>query len=511
MEQGTGKSKVTIDKITYLYQQGAIDSAIIISPNAVALQWVNEQFPTHFPYEDWNGLLWQGAKTKREKNKFEKYLNDKRFFLYSCNVEAFQHNNIPLFVNMMIRNRKTIIIVDESTRIKNGRRKPKRGKRAGAKRTNTILDLFEDVQHKGILTGTPTPNSPFDLWAQFEFLHKNFFDMDYFYFEHHHGIMLTTQNRDGKSYKTIMKEDVYAKAKRRLDKMETLDEKSLDELHVRSGVKIKDLLLIRRMDKYRPYKNMLQLKKKIAPVTVFIKKKDCLDLPPKVHEKLYCHMDKEQKAIYEKLKKEMMVEYAGEELAVTIKVVLYLRLQMITGGLFPFAKTDIKVGEDGEPVFNTYFDYKPIGSNAKLKVLLEDLEEVSVETSIIIWARFVGEVNIIADALVNAGHKVGKYYADASIDVIDQFKKREIRFLVATEKGAEGLNLQISTLHYFYSTSYRYDKHEQQQDRSHRIGQKNKVTYKYLICIDTLDVRVYEVLNRKQSLVQYFRSNPFTL
>jgi SNF2 family DNA or RNA helicase len=49
------------------------------------------------------------------------------------------------------------------------------------------------------------------------------------------------------------------------------------------------------------------------------------------------------------------------------------------------------------------------------------------------------------------------------------------------------------------------DKRLQAEDRSHRIGQTNKVLYKDLICKNTVDERVYEVLKRKENLIDFFR------
>ena len=93
--------------------------------------------------------------------------------MFSTNVEAYQFEKIHNYITPLLQG-KCFVVIDESAKIKNGCRK-KRGKRCGAKRTNTILDLFIDLRYKGILSGTPSPNSPFDLWSQFEFLKQNYF------------------------------------------------------------------------------------------------------------------------------------------------------------------------------------------------------------------------------------------------------------------------------------------------------------------------------------------------
>ena len=51
MEMGTGKSKVLIDNIVYLYEQGEIDFALIIAPKGVYRNWIEREIPQHFPDE----------------------------------------------------------------------------------------------------------------------------------------------------------------------------------------------------------------------------------------------------------------------------------------------------------------------------------------------------------------------------------------------------------------------------------------------------------------------------
>jgi len=48
MEMGTGKTKVTIDNIAYLYLQRKINSVLIIAPKSVYLNWETE-IEIHMP------------------------------------------------------------------------------------------------------------------------------------------------------------------------------------------------------------------------------------------------------------------------------------------------------------------------------------------------------------------------------------------------------------------------------------------------------------------------------
>ena len=48
MEMGTGKSKVLLDNIAMLYDQGKIDGALIIAPKGVIGTWYDQEIPSSF-------------------------------------------------------------------------------------------------------------------------------------------------------------------------------------------------------------------------------------------------------------------------------------------------------------------------------------------------------------------------------------------------------------------------------------------------------------------------------
>ena len=49
MDMGTGKSKVLIDNMCILYDNGHINSALIIAPKGVYGNWHHKELPTHLP------------------------------------------------------------------------------------------------------------------------------------------------------------------------------------------------------------------------------------------------------------------------------------------------------------------------------------------------------------------------------------------------------------------------------------------------------------------------------
>ncbi len=65
MEMGTGKSKVTIDNFAYLYDQGKIDSVLLVAPKGVYRNWIDREIPKHLPdHIRYTQAIWTAAKSK---------------------------------------------------------------------------------------------------------------------------------------------------------------------------------------------------------------------------------------------------------------------------------------------------------------------------------------------------------------------------------------------------------------------------------------------------------------
>jgi SNF2 family DNA or RNA helicase len=316
-----------------------------------------------------------------------------------------------------------------------------------------------------------------------------------------------------KTYHSVLDKKTFNIVKSKLSKIEKLTSTHLEDLALQMGMSTGDILIIRNMKEYSGYKNLDELREKISKITFFANKKDCIDIPDKVYETLYCSMNKEQTRIYKDLKSKMFSEYKGREISVINKVAMTIRLQMVAGGIFPYHEEhlaeDVDPTEDLEEYFkkmSSEFNSVAIEGSGKLEALVEDLECVPQDTSIIVWSRFRREIDTIVERLLLEGYSCEKYYGGSSYDTIERFKAKEVQILVANpQKGGEGLNLQVSTLHYFYSNSYRADSRLQAEDRSHRSGQINKVTYKDLVCKGTVDEVILESLKKKEDLINYFR------
>jgi len=415
------------------------------------------------------------------------------------NIDVFSSpRHMATFIEFLI-NHKCAIVLDESTTIKN----------PGANRTvNIMYNLAEVIKlrkkvtgltpyskYRFILTGTMITNSPYDLWSTFEFLKFRFWEMNFYEFKARYGIEIRDSHPGtghifhrkikNAEIQSVLKYNASGKTPEIIAHIMGLSESSVRYIIAHPSLTV-------------PYKNLEELKKKIEPYCYIVKKDDCLDLPPKVYERLYVELSSDQKRVYKELVRDLMSKYGDKELTVVNKVTLIGRLQQVTGGFFPY-------DDNGKA------RAIPLPNNPKLKVLIRDLQETA-EGAIIIWARFVAEIQIITQELRKAfpDKVVESYYGKTDkyerAKIIIAFKNRQVDILVANPATAGvGLNLQVSHFHYYYSNSYSLYHRAQSEDRSHRSGQKNTVLYKDIIVKGTVDEKVHEVLENKRDLLDYFR------
>ncbi len=504
MEMGTGKTKVAIDIASNLYRENKINAVLLIAPNGIQRQWATEQIPIHSPVRT-KIYVWTSSKSKLRQRIQEDFIIDEFPALkwFCTNIDVFStRNHIKVFQEYLL-NHQCMVIVDESTRIKN----------PSANRTVNILYNLGKVLKRGkrvvgvepwskyrlILTGMMVTNSPYDLWSMFEFLKHDYFESNYYAFRAHYGIEVKdTHPGTGRLFNRFMQ----------LDEMKSVlkyaaDGKKAEVIaYIMSTSESNVQHILDHPNLLTPYKHLEELKRDIQPHSFIIRKEDCLDLPPKIYERIEVIMNSEQKRIYNELKREFLSMYDDKELTVANKVSLVGRLQQVTGGFFPY------IAPDGKPRATMITK-----TNPKLEALKADLDETGSEV-IIVWARFVAELKMIYEQLTKnqPNKRIELYYggtwAEKRIEILDAFKAGHVNVLVANPRTAGvGLNLQRSHFQYFYSNSFSLEDRLQAEDRSHRSGQNHAVLYKDIIVMGTVDEKVHEVLTAKKNLLEYFRDN----
>ena len=313
-------------------------------------------------------------------------------------------------------------------------------KSKNAKRTKSIVKLGKMAKYRRIMTGSPITKSPMDLYTQCEFLnpellgHKSFYSFQYEY------AIIKRRNLGSYSFNQIV-----------------------------------------------GYKNLKELNGLLDNFSYRVRKQDCLDLPDKVYTKRVVELTPEQARMYSDLKK--IALGICEEGTVTPTTILtqLLRLQQVCSG-------HVKLDDGAIKTF----------SSAKIKELEAVIEEIDGKA--IIWANFTHDIESIVELLTKmyGEDSVVSYYGATSTDQRDyamsSFQNPDslVRFFVGQPRtGGYGLTLTQASTVIYYSNSYDLEVRLQSEDRAHRIGQVNKVTYIDIIAEKTVDEKVLQALRSK--------------
>jgi len=279
MEMGTGKTKVLIDNMAMLYDKGKIDGALIIAPKGVIGTWHNQELPAHLVDHIENvSVLWQSNITKSQSNKLGRlFKTGEDMHILIMNIEAFSTAKGTQFAQKFMLSHKTLMVIDESTTIKN----PK------AKRTKNILQLADRAQYRRILTGSPVTKNPLDLFTQCYFLDPYHLDhQSYYSFRTRYAIMKTAHIA-GRSIQLV------------------------------AG-----------------FKHLAELSEKLKPFSYRVLKEDCLDLPDKIYMKRVISLTEEQQKVYKQMKEEALAILNAKTVTTVNALTQLMRLQQITCGHF---------------------------------------------------------------------------------------------------------------------------------------------------------------------------------
>jgi len=431
MEMGTGKTKVLIDNAAMLYDKGKINGALIVAPKGVVGTWYSNELPTHLPDHIENvSVLWQANIFKKQQEKLETlYEIEESLHILIMNVEAFSTTKGVDFAKKFLSCHDTLMAIDESTTIKT----------PSAKRTKNILALAEEAKYRRIMTGSPVTKNPLDLYSQCYFLSPWSLDFSSYY---------AFRNR-------------YAEMK---------------TLHMHG----------RQIQVVNGFKNLGELSDKIKDFSYRVLKEDCLDLPDKIFIKRQISLSKDQRKLYDQMKKQALAILNGKQSTTVNALTQLMRLHQITCGHF----TDDNGGT------------QPIENN-RISELMDVLEDV--EGKAIIWAHYQYDINQIIKAVVAkyGPGSVVDYYGltpkDERQDNIKRFQDDpKCRFFVGTPStGGYGITLTAANTVIYYSNGYDLEKRLQSEDRAHRIGQKKPVTYVDINAQDTVDEKIVKALRKK--------------
>lgn len=321
-------------------------------------------------------------------------------------------------------------------------------KNATAGRTNKAIELAKHCDYRMIMTGTSITQGIHDLYSQFRFLdwrligHKS-----YFTFTHRYCVM--------------------------------------------GGFEGKQII---------GYDNVAELMDRVANNTIVIKKYEMMDLPPKTYERRIVTPSKEQAKALKDLGDPFMLSAVVDDKLLEVETILerMTRYMQIVGGHFPYK-------EDGEQQIMRF-----PGKNPKMEALLEIIDEIPHGAKVVIWARFRAEADWIYDELDRRYpdkvmvYNGGTPKADRR-RVLDQFQTDpNVKFFLSNPAmGGMGITLTAATYTIYYSNTFSLEDRLQSEDRNHRKGQENKVTYLDITMDHGIDHSMVSALINKKEIADF--------
>lgn len=296
----TGKSKVVIDTACHLYREHTIDAVVVIAPNGVHENWLTRELPIHhWDSVDRYSLAWRTktagtsmgketgwvSKEDRERwrheheafwDKAKAMLKTDKLCWFAFNSESITRDDVRKFIARIARDKRVLIVFDESHDFRT----------PGSKRTQMARALTKRCPYRRILTGTVVTNSPLHAFSQYELLEKKALGYDtYKSFKDHHAVYTMETTRKGRKYPKLEK-----------------------------------------------YINLDELQMRMAPWSSVVLRSDCNDLPDLVRRSRSIILNNEQLRLYRELHNQFILELDGVEVSIGENTSKLTKLQQVVSG-----------------------------------------------------------------------------------------------------------------------------------------------------------------------------------
>lgn len=224
--------------------------------------------------------------------------------------------------------------------------------------------------------------------------------------------------------------------------------------------------------KGEPAKNLKDLHERTKDLVIRRKKEEVLtELPSKQRNELYVELNKDEQKTYNELLKEMFGKWKLE----------------------------------GKPSVQHMPKLQGFLIEKKIPRVIELIDEfLDNDRPILIFSCYLNPLKRLKEhygnhAAILTG-EMNKTQRQESIDALTSGKAKIGLFsLKAAGMGIDGLQKVMDTV-VFLDMDWVPANHEQAEDRTHRIGQTNKVQIYYMICENTIDEYMRDILKEKQEI-----------
>ena len=467
MEMGLGKTWTILADAERYFEAGKIDALVVLAPNGVHTNWIRREAPAHLGCK-WIGYAWRGRpESKKKKDELKKIYADHYvegqvpLRIFTMNFEALSGKAGLAELKFFLESYRCMFAIDESTRIKN----------PDGKRAKLIVEIGKLALCRRIMSGSPMPRSPEDLFMQFEFLKS--------------GLLGTKSFRAFKAEYSVL--------------LEASDPKMIAIMRKLGGRTWGVPQVVATDENGDPiYKNLDRLRELMLPHSFRATKEEFLDLPEKIYKVVNFELLPSQRLVYDRLKNEyaFLFENSDSDILEDVSfqaIAARTKMKQATSGF---------VNIYGEPVL------MPDRENPRMsafKEVLESIMDTTPNRQFIVWAMFKEELKGIKATLDEMGITCEIYNGDTSKDererIIDEFQAGKIQGFIGDARAAGiGLTLTAATCAIYYSCSDDNELRMQSEDRCHRIGTKESVLYIDLIAEDTLDENIHKRNTMKSTI-----------
>lgn len=230
--------------------------------------------------------------------------------------------------------------------------------------------------------------------------------------------------------------------------------------------------------------------KRMHCIAFRVTKQECLDLPEIREEVRKIELEPTGMKMYQELQEDCYTQLKNSEVSAANVLTKMLRLSQLTGG---------HLTDDEHHVAAV--------SHAKLDALSDIVDAaVSDGQKLVVMARFIAEMDEIEAMLEKKkiGYAVVRGGVKDRDDQVKRFQTDPECQVFVGQIAAAGLGITLTAAHtmVFYSLDYSMSNFDQAKARIHRVGQKEKCLYIYLIAKGTVDSKVLRSLRNKVNLAK---------
>ena len=442
MEQGTGKTKVACDVATHLFNSGEIDCMLVIAwPNGVHANWSEYELPVDIGCE-YESYTWTPQwSTRGHRMARHMLLNSKRKILkvFLFNIESVVSEGARWEIERILRNTKCLFVIDQSACIKN----------PAAKRTKFILKMAPLAKYRRILDGDPCAEGAEEFYCQFKFLDEKIIGCSTF---------------------TAFKSE-YCK--------------------------------VGFFREITGYKNKDQLFEKIAPFSVRVLEKDCLNIPPRTYHRYEFELSEKEFSAYEQMLDESRAEIEGYETGLAmLAITRNMRLQQISSGW-------LAVGEEDEKETVCINGNEP---PARFLAFCELAKLLPKNEKLLVFSRFTADLIAIQEGFgprVCVSYRGGISESDRAEAKRRFMNDPQCRILCGQPKSLGiGHTLTSASHVIFYANDNSLRFRTECEKRAHRTGQKGQLKVWDLIAKKTTDSKIVRCLRQKREIASEILKDP---